>query len=80
MHATTISVYDPPMEPQIEIEDSVRSVAGPIVCPICWDHALEKLEGIRLSAKSLAEQPFVNRVIVYRCSSWHVFAVFEHTL
>jgi hypothetical protein len=49
-------------------------------CPICWDHALEKLEGIRLSARTFAEQPFISRVLVYRCSSWHVFAVFEQAL
>jgi hypothetical protein len=64
------------MERQIEIADSNR----PDRLPICWDHALEKLEGIRLSAKSYAEQPLMNRVVVYRCSSGHVFAVFEQTL
>jgi hypothetical protein len=63
---------------QVEVSD--RLIAGPIVCPICWDHALEKLEGIRLSARTFAEQPFISRVLVYRCSSWHVFAVFEQAL
>jgi hypothetical protein len=66
-------------EPQ-EFEVSDRLIAGPIVCPICWDHALEKLEGVRLSARTYAEQPFINRALVYRCSSWHIFAVFEQTL
>ena len=80
MHFVSVLAYDAAMEQQTQIEDSSRLVAGPIVCPICWDHALEKLEGVRLSARSFAEQPFVNRVIVYRCSLWHVFAVFEQAL
>jgi hypothetical protein len=65
------------MNEPLEVEVSDRLVAGPIVCPICWDHALEKLEGIRLSARTFAEQPFISRVLLYRCSSWHIFAVFE---
>ena len=68
------------MNEPLEVEVSDRLIAGPIVCPICWDHALEKLEGIRLSARTFAEQRFISRVLVYRCSSWHVFAVFEHAL
>lgn len=41
-------------------------VRGPDGCPICWDHDLEKLDNVQLY-----------HGIVYRCSSWHVFAVFE---
>jgi hypothetical protein len=68
------------MEEPHELEVSDRLVAGPIVCPVCWDHALEKLEGVRLSARTFAEQPFISRVHVYRCSHWHIFALFEQAL
>lgn len=67
------------MEQESDAEDTRRLVAGPIVCPVCWDHALETLDGLHLTARTTAEQS-VSRVHVYRCSAWHVFAVFEQSL
>lgn len=69
------------MDDPLESRDiASQFVAGPIVCPFCWDCALERLEGVRLSARPYVEQPSINRVKVYHCSSWYVFAVFEQTM
>jgi hypothetical protein len=67
------------MQESVETDESARLVAGPIVCPICWDHALEKIEGIHLSARSISEHD-ISRVSMYRCCHWHLFALFEQTL
>ena len=66
------------MQEPLEIDES-RLIAGPIVCPLCWDHALERIEGLRLTARTVAEHD-VRRVLMYRCSRWHVFALFEQTV
>jgi hypothetical protein len=37
---------------------------SPIVCPVCWDHAVEKVEGITLSANNASGRnvkPFAPR-------------------
>jgi hypothetical protein len=67
------------MQESPEIEESARLVAGPIVCPICWDHALERIEGVHLSARTVIEHD-ISRVSLYRCSHWHLFALFHQTL
>jgi hypothetical protein len=64
------------MQESTEIEESARLVAGPIVCPICWDHSLEKIDGIHLSARTVTEHD-ISRVFLYRCSNWHMFALFH---
>jgi hypothetical protein len=67
------------MQEAAESEESARLVAGPIVCPICWDHALEMIEGIHLSARTVFEHE-IGRVSIYRCSHWHMFAIFQQAL
>jgi hypothetical protein len=67
------------MHETAEHEESAKLVAGPIVCPVCWDHALEKIEGIHLSARTVTEHD-ISRVSIYRCTNWHIFAVFNQTL
>jgi hypothetical protein len=59
-----------------ENETASRFTCGPIVCPICWDHALEKIEGIHLSARTVFEHD-ISRVFLYCCSQWHLFALFQ---
>jgi len=71
--------YDATMLEPIEPEAPGRLVAGPIVCPICWDHALERIEGIRLSTRTVDEHA-IGKVSLYRCSHWHLFALFEREL
>ena len=66
------------MEEPLEVGVS-RLVAGPVVCPICWGHALERIEGIRLVARTVTEHD-ISRVLLYRCDHWHMFAVFEQAL
>lgn len=46
------------------------------MCPVCWDHAVEKVEGIKLSASN-AEGANVGGASIFRCAQWHMFAVFE---
>ena len=47
----------------------------PVVCPVCWHHAVEKVDGISLSAKAIDGRD-IGGVSVYLCSQWHMFAVF----
>ena len=49
----------------------------PIVCPICWDHAITPLKDIELIALHRTEIQVVPRVATYYCSNWHVFALFS---
>ena len=78
MASVTAPTYYPPMQQPLEVEES-RLIAGPIVCPVCWDHALERIDGLHLTARTIEERR-VSRVLMYRCSHWHVFAVFEQAL
>ena len=48
----------------------------PIVCPLCWDHAIERVDGVNLSANNVAGKN-VGGASIYRCSHWHMFALFE---
>jgi len=48
----------------------------PIVCPVCWDHAVERVEDVRLSAHT-KDGRNVGGAFVYRCSHWHLFALFN---
>jgi hypothetical protein len=57
-------------------EITSRPTEGPIVCLVCRDHALEQLEGIHLSARTVKEQ-HISKVAVYRCSHGHLFALFR---
>ena len=49
---------------------------APIVCPVCWDHAVERVEGIVLSAKTMGGHD-LSQVSVYRCAQWRLFALFN---
>lgn len=51
-------------------------IEAPIVCPVCWDHAVERIEGIVLSARSVDGRN-LSQVSIYRCTHWHVFALFN---
>ncbi len=63
---------------QAAVESHTSRIPGesPIVCPVCWDHAVEKVEGITLSASN-ASGKIVGGASIYRCSHWHLFALFE---
>lgn len=67
------------MEQSLEVDLTRGLAAGPVVCPICWDHELESIDGIRMIARTVTEHD-VSRVSIYRCSAWHMFAVFEQTV
>jgi hypothetical protein len=51
-------------------------VDTPTVCPLCWDHDITQVEHVRLSAHS-GDGHDVGRAYVYRCSRWHLFALFD---
>lgn len=46
------------------------------MCPVCWDHAVERIEGVTVSADNLNGKQ-ISGVNLYHCSYWHAFAVFE---
>jgi hypothetical protein len=58
---------------------SLPPVEAPIVCPVCWDHAIERVEGVHLSASN-ADGKNVGGASVFRCSRWHMFALFEQLI
>lgn len=50
-------------------------VEAPLMCPICCDHGIEIVDGIRLAASN-TQGDNIGRAVVYRCPQWHVFALF----
>ena len=67
---------------QPSIEESIPATAvdeGPLVCPVCWDHGIEKIEGVTLTASTLLNRP-ISGAVVYHCNRWHIFAVFEQII
>ena len=48
-----------------------------IICPECWDHAVEPLPDTQLFSLHGSEPRLVTAVTVYRCRQWHVFAIFK---
>lgn len=62
-----------------DVKVSTTPVDVPFVCPICWDHAIEQIEGIVLSAKSVGGRD-LSRVSIYRCGHWHLFALFNQPM
>ena len=52
-------------------------VDPPIVCPVCWDHAVEPIERVRLSVTINGVTSDVHRVVAFRCPDWHIFMVVQ---
>lgn len=48
-----------------------------IICPQCWDHAVEPIQGVELFALQTSEPRRISDITVYRCQQWHVFAIFK---
>lgn len=46
---------------------------APTVCPVCWNHNLAPVEGVRVSVTGR----YVGTASAYRCDNWHVFTVFD---
>lgn len=49
----------------------------PIACPVCWDHAVRIVKGVELIAIRIKPYRPVGPVVIFHCSSWHLFAVFQ---
>ena len=49
-------------------------VAAPIVCPVCCDDAIERIDGIVLSARAMGGRD-LSQVTMYRCGHWHLFVL-----
>jgi len=58
---------------------STQPAEIPIVCPVCWDRAIERVDGVRLSASN-EQGRNIGRAAIYRCSRWHIFALFEQLM
>jgi hypothetical protein len=48
-----------------------------IICPVCWDHAVEPVPDAQLFSLRASEPRLLTAVTVYRCRQWHIFAIFE---
>ena len=48
---------------------------APLRCPVCSDHMVEPLEGVRLSVTINGVQSGVHGVSAYRCNQWHIFTL-----
>ena len=57
-----------------ELRPSSKTVEAPLVCPVCCDHDIERIEGIVLSASATGGRN-LSQVSMYRCSHWHLFAL-----
>ena len=57
-----------------ELEPSHADYETPIVCPVCWHHSVDSVDGIRLSATAINGKD-IGGAAVYLCSQWHRFAV-----
>ena len=62
------------MQYSSEVRPSTTPVEAPLVCPVCCDHAVERIEGIVLSASATGGRN-LSQVSMYRCSHWHLFAL-----
>ena len=49
----------------------------PIVCPNCWDRDIVPVHEVELVALHTPRVRVVTPVSLYRCSQWHVFAMFS---
>ena len=47
----------------------------PIACPICLDHTVEQMDGVRLSVTINGVVSRIHAVSAYRCGNWHVFTI-----
>jgi len=57
-----------------EVRPSSRPIEGSLICPVCCDHAIERVEGIVLSVSATGGRN-LSQVSMYRCSHWHLFAL-----
>ena len=48
----------------------------PAVCPYCCDQSIERIGEVKLYAEHLPHQTTLIAGSVFRCSHWHVFAMF----
>jgi len=48
-----------------------------VTCPFCRDSATEHLPNVELYAKTAGTERRVYSGMVFRCSEWHIFAVFR---
>jgi hypothetical protein len=49
---------------------------APLVCPYCCDSNIQAVPDARLYAANFPQQTTPLSGSVYRCSRWHVFAMF----
>ena len=80
MNCVTVCAYDVGKRGNKEVPTEPAQLPDPtvhaaIVCPVCWDHAVEPIEGIVLPARAIGGRD-LSQVSLYRCSHWHLFALF----
>jgi hypothetical protein len=47
------------------------------MCPQCFDSMLQPVEGVELLALHTSEFRIVSPIALYRCTNWHIFAIFS---
>jgi hypothetical protein len=49
----------------------------PSICPVCWDHTVEPMEGVRLSVTINGVCSNIHRIEAFHCSRWHIFIMVQ---
>jgi hypothetical protein len=49
---------------------------APLVCPHCCDRIIKAIPDAQLYAENLPQQKTPIAGSIFRCSQWHIFAVF----
>ncbi len=79
MNSHVAPAYDVTMQQSTEQENLVALEQGPIVCPVCWDHGVERIEGVELTANH-TDGKAISGAVIYHCQHWHIFAMFQQRI
>jgi hypothetical protein len=62
-------------QPSLQADAPPDEAPTPIACPICLDHAVIQMDGVRLSVTINGVVSPIHAVSAYQCGNWHVFTI-----
>jgi hypothetical protein len=62
------------MQPSEQVIPSNTPLEAPLVCPVCCDHEIERIDGIVLSARPMGDRD-LSEAAMFRCRHWHLSAL-----
>ena len=62
-------------QPSLQANARPDEAPTPIACPICLDHAVIQMDGVRLSVTINGVVSPIHAVSAYQCGNWHVFTI-----